>query len=57
MQRLAAIESEETQKLIEEIVIYADGVFLWTKPVVVSLLKGLGNRDQISDLQVRLNAT
>lgn len=56
LQRLATIEPEETQKLIEEIVTYADGVFLWIKLVVASLLKGLGNRDQISDLRARLDA-
>jgi len=56
MQRLAIIEPEETPKLIREIVTYADGVFLWVKLVVVSLLKGLGNHDQISDLRSRLNS-
>ena len=32
----------------------ADGVFLWVRLVVESLLRGLGNRDSIADLQRRL---
>lgn len=56
MQRLTINEPEEAPKLIEEIVTTANGVFLWVKLVVASLLKGLGNHDLVSDLQVRLRA-
>ena len=34
----------------------ADGVFLWVKLVVRSLLEGLSNRDEVPDLQRRLQA-
>lgn len=54
MKRLSASEPEEAGELIDEIVTSANGVFLWVKLVVASLLKGLGNRDQIADLQARL---
>jgi hypothetical protein len=43
-------------KLIEEIVTKADGVFLWVKLVVESLLAGIGNRDNIFELQRRLRS-
>jgi len=54
MQRLLSIEPDEAAKLIEEIVTSANGVFLWVKLVVASLLKGLGNRDHIAHLHDRL---
>ncbi|CZR54072.1 uncharacterized protein PAC_03955 [Phialocephala subalpina] len=41
-------------ELIDQIVRKADGVFLWVKLVVQSLLSGFGNRDSIKDLQQRL---
>ncbi|KAG0652892.1 hypothetical protein D0Z07_0177 [Hyphodiscus hymeniophilus] len=53
-QQLALQESEEAPALVEEIVTKADGVFLWVKLVVKSILIGLGNRDEIVDLQRRL---
>jgi hypothetical protein len=56
MQRLAVTEPDNTPKLIEEIVTSANGVFLWVKLVVASLLNGLGNHDQIVDLRARLHA-
>lgn len=33
----------------------ANGIFLWVKLVVSSLVRGLQNRDEISDLRVRVN--
>jgi hypothetical protein len=56
MQRLMIDQPEEAPKLIEEIVTTANGVFLWVKLVVASLLRGLGNHDLVSDLQARLRA-
>jgi hypothetical protein len=41
--------------LVEEVVMKADGVFLWVKLVIKSLLSGLSNRDTILDLQRRLH--
>lgn len=55
MLRLAQREPEGAPRLITEIVEAADGVFLWVKLVVKSLLEGLGNRDRITDLQRRLH--
>jgi len=54
MQKLYLSEPEEAPKLISEIVRKADGVFLWVMLVARSLLSGLNNSDQISDLQKRL---
>lgn len=54
MQELSRSEPEETEKLIEEIASAANGVFLWVRLVVMSLLRGLGNHDDISLLQKRL---
>jgi hypothetical protein len=45
---------KKAPELIEEIVRKADGVFLWVMLVVKSLLAGLGNEDNISDLEKRL---
>lgn len=56
MRRLSMIEPVEVPKLFEEIVTAASGVFLWVELVVASLLRGLGEHDQISDLQARLRA-
>jgi hypothetical protein len=41
-------------ELIESVLQRADGVFLWVRLVVASLLEGLGNRDTIEDLKERL---
>ena len=54
MQELWVKEPIETPKLVQEIINMASGVFLWVELVVTSLLMGLGNHDQISDLQRRL---
>lgn len=53
-QRLSLQEPVQAPALVEEIVTKADGVFLWVKLVVRSLLSGLGKQDDISDLQKRL---
>ncbi|KAI9762718.1 MAG: hypothetical protein M1840_001185 [Geoglossum simile] len=52
--RLQKKEPIRAPELIEDIVARADGVFLWVKLVVISLLEGLGNRDEVPDLQRRL---
>jgi hypothetical protein len=44
----------DARDLIMEVVTKADGVFLWVSLVVESLLKGLGNRDEIEDLRERV---
>ncbi|OCL14738.1 hypothetical protein AOQ84DRAFT_220108 [Glonium stellatum] len=51
---LAAQNQDAASSLILEISERADGVFLWVKIAVRSLLGGLMNRDSISDLQCRL---
>jgi hypothetical protein len=55
-QKLAIEEPEQAPVLVLEIVTKADGVFLWVKLVVASLLAGLRNRDDLSVLQQRLRA-
>lgn len=47
-------EPQRIPTLIREIVVAADGVFLWVKLVVRSLLLGLSNGDSIAILQRRL---
>jgi hypothetical protein len=54
MQELHRKEPELAPKLVLEIIEKADGVFLWVRLVVFSLLRGLRNSDEISDLQRRL---
>ncbi|KAG4429835.1 hypothetical protein IFR05_014686 [Cadophora sp. M221] len=57
--RIAKLTKDNTQSALDlttEIVSKADGVFLWVKLVVKSLLSGLQNRDGISDLRSRLQA-
>ncbi|CZR58782.1 uncharacterized protein PAC_08674 [Phialocephala subalpina] len=53
-QRLELEEPLEAPTLIEEIVEKAKGVFIWVKLVVQSLLNGLRNQDELSDLKARL---
>lgn len=53
-QRLSSREPEAAPALIQEIVEKADGVFLWVKLVIQSLLSGIRNRDELSDLWERL---
>jgi hypothetical protein len=47
---------EDTLDLISDIVNGANGVFLWVRLVVQSLLEGLTNADRASDLRRRLNS-
>ncbi|TVY41183.1 hypothetical protein LSUB1_G001515 [Lachnellula subtilissima] len=54
MQILREQKPQEAEMLVFEIVNKADGVFLWVKLVVLSLLRGLRQSDEIRDLQLRL---
>ncbi|KAE9368296.1 hypothetical protein N431DRAFT_443748 [Stipitochalara longipes BDJ] len=54
MVQLAESEPIHATDLANEIVTKASGVFLWVKLVIRSLLNGLRNRDDISDLKRRL---
>jgi hypothetical protein len=54
MEELQRKEPKQAPKLSQEIIDKADGVFLWVRLVVLSLLRGLRNSDQVSDLQRRL---
>ncbi|KAE9366867.1 hypothetical protein N431DRAFT_471897 [Stipitochalara longipes BDJ] len=54
MQELQRKEPEQAPKLALEIIDKADGVFLWVRLVVLSLLRGLRNSDHVSDLRRRL---
>jgi hypothetical protein len=56
MHKLSQNEPERASELVTEIVTKASGVFLWVVLVVRDLLRGLRNRDDISDLQKRLKA-
>jgi hypothetical protein len=56
MHKLSQKEPERASELVTEIVTKASGVFLWVVLVVRDLLRGLRNRDDISDLQKRLKA-
>jgi hypothetical protein len=51
---LARQDHKSASELITEILDAADGVFLWVKLVINSLLRGLRNLDDMSDLQRRL---
>lgn len=52
--RLAEEEPVGAPELVANIVSRADGVFLWVKLVVKDLIRGLYNRDDLEDLQRRL---
>jgi hypothetical protein len=54
-QRLAEQSPLQSADLITIVLERANGVFLWVKLVVASLLKGINNCDDISDLQKRLD--
>ncbi|PMD34400.1 hypothetical protein L207DRAFT_468687 [Hyaloscypha variabilis F] len=54
MKQLAESNPQAAATLVKEILTKANGVFLWVELVVKSLLSGLRNRDDISDLQQRL---
>jgi hypothetical protein len=53
-QQLSIQEPHHAPEMVQELVTKADGVFLWVKVVIRSILTGLGNRDEIVDLQRRL---
>jgi NACHT domain len=52
---LSIREPEAASALIHNVVRKADGVFLWVKIVVKSLINGMRNRDRPQDLQLRLD--
>jgi hypothetical protein len=52
---LASADRESKSILIQEVVEKAQGVFLWVRLVVTSLLTGIRNRDGIEDLLKRLH--
>ncbi|OQU99380.1 FAD binding domain-containing protein isoform 1 [Cladophialophora immunda] len=54
MQLLLKTQPLKAPILVEELIAKASGVFLWVRLVVKSLLDGLRNDDQVSDLLVRL---
>jgi hypothetical protein len=54
MLQLTRASQEHATELITEIVEKANGVYLWVKLVVRSLLQGLQNRDEILDLRRRV---
>jgi hypothetical protein len=54
MQQLSTSKPALAATFVKEIVSKANGVFLWVRLVTESLLHGLKNRDEISDLQKRL---
>ncbi|OCL07618.1 hypothetical protein AOQ84DRAFT_222678 [Glonium stellatum] len=54
--RLEKREPVRALELMKSVVERAEGVFLWVKLVTRSLLDGLSNRDEISDLRQRLEA-
>ncbi|KAK7697592.1 hypothetical protein SLS64_013411 [Diaporthe eres] len=55
MKRFIQSSPEEAQGLADRIVDGASGVFLWVTLVVASLLRGLGNRDNLTILHQRLD--
>lgn len=54
MRQLSQNRNTEVSDLVQEIVTKAQGVFLWVKLVVRSLLHGLSDYNRISDLQRRV---
>ncbi|KAH9205388.1 hypothetical protein DL95DRAFT_528851 [Leptodontidium sp. 2 PMI_412] len=52
--KLVLHEAESAATLVNDIVLKADGVFLWVRLVVKSLLDGLRNHDDVATLQERL---
>lgn len=55
MERLETSNPNGARSLVRNIVTKANGVFLWVRIVTKSLLNGLRNWDDISDLQRRLD--
>lgn len=54
MQQLARIHPKLYEEFVTEIITKSDGVFLWVDLVVMSLLRGLQNQDELPQLQERL---
>lgn len=54
MQQLARIHPKLYEEFVTEIITKSDGVFLWVDLVVMSLLRGLQNQDEMPQLQERL---
>jgi len=54
-QRFALEQPAQAEAIVKAIVAKADGVFLWVVLVVVSLLEGLSNRDEVFYLQRRID--
>jgi hypothetical protein len=54
MRRLMAKQRDAADALALELVSASSGVFLWVSLVVISLLEGLDNSDDIEDLRLRL---
>lgn len=52
--RLRSQQPEAAVALIKEVVDKADGVFLWVRLAVKSLLNGIQNRDDVTTLRTRL---
>ncbi|KAI1422272.1 hypothetical protein F5Y12DRAFT_717505 [Xylaria sp. FL1777] len=55
-QRIGQKQLETIEYLVNEVVARAEGVFLWVRLVVESLLRGLENGDRESDLKRRLDS-
>jgi hypothetical protein len=51
---LRQCDPENTDKLVEDVVSRADGVFLWVQLVIKTLVEGLRDGDEISHLRSRL---
>lgn len=56
-ERVETIDPQFANSLFEKIVKNSEGVFLWVRLVVESLLDGMREADRVSELQKRLDAT
>lgn len=52
--RLASLDETSLQSVVERMILKADGVFLWVYYTLSSLLRGLKNEDNYSDLLDRI---
>lgn len=55
-ERVQTLDPEFSYRLFDKIVNNSEGVFLWVRLVVESLLDGMREGDRVSDLQKRLDA-
>lgn len=55
MCKLQSVDPGNAAELIADIVLKAEGVFLWVNLVIKSLLNGLQDRNTLSDLQRRVD--